>query len=184
MFTDKRITSKYLGKELMKIESGDIFVVDIAMISTIQEQGFVVGDVMRNIDDMYLAKGSEKKPRYVLIFIDEINRFVPKPEIEGRITPVAEQIMRTIVAGRARGTILFSAQQFKSAVHPALHENTGLHIIAKLGMSELSSQVYSMLDESTKMSIVRLNKGELVMVHPAFRHPIRVIFPKASFKNG
>jgi hypothetical protein len=41
-----------------------------------------------------------------------------------------------------------------------------------------------MLDESTKMSIVRLNKGELVMVHPAFRHPIRVIFPKASFKNG
>jgi len=184
MFTDKRITSKYLGKELMKIESGDIFVVDIAMISTIQEQGFVVGDVMRNIDDMYLARGSEKKPRYVLIFIDEINRFVPKPEVEGRITPVAEQIMRTIVAGRSRGTILFSAQQFKSAVHPALHENTGLHIIAKLGMSELSSQVYSMLDESTKMSIVRLNKGELVMVHPAFRHPIRVIFPKASFKNG
>ncbi len=184
MFTDKRITSKYLGKEITKIKPGDIFVVDIALIPTIEEQGFVVGDVMRSVDEMYMARRNEKKPRYILIFIDEINRFISRPEIGGRIAPVAEQIMRTIIAGRSRGTILFTAQQFKSTVHPALHENTGLHIIAKLGISELASRHYSMLDESTKMNIARLNKGELVMVHPAFRHPIRVIFPKASFKNG
>ncbi|HZC88176.1 MAG TPA: hypothetical protein VE199_01040 [Nitrososphaera sp.] len=184
MFTDKRVTSKYVGKEVMKIKPGDIFVVDIAMIPTLEEQSFVVGDVMRNIDEMYLARRSEKKPRYVLIFIDEINRFIPKPQVEGRISPVAEQIMRTVITGRSRGTILFTAQQFKSTVHSALHENTGLHIIAKLGMSELSYPSYSMIDETTKMNIVRLNKGELVMVHPALRHPIRVIFPKASFKKG
>jgi hypothetical protein len=41
-----------------------------------------------------------------------------------------------------------------------------------------------MLDDSTKMNIARLNKGELVMVHPAFRHPIRIIFPKAPFRDG
>lgn len=184
MFTDRRVTSKYLGKEIMKIKSGDVFVIDIAMIPTLEEQGFVVGDVMRSIDEMYLARRSNKKPRYILIFIDEINRFVPKSQLGNRIAPVAEQIMKTVVAGRSRGTVLFSAQQFKSAVNPSLHENTGLHIIAKLGISELSLPPYFMLDESTKMNIVRLNKGELVMVHPAFRHPIRIIFPKASFKSG
>jgi hypothetical protein len=185
MFTDRKVTSKYLGKEITKIKSGDVFVIDIAMIPTLEEQGFVVGDVMRSIDEMYLARRSDKKPRYILIFIDEINRFVPKPQPSAtRINPIAEQIMKTVVAGRSRGTILFSAQQFKSAVNPVLHENTGLHIIAKLGMSELAQPPYSMLDDSTKMNIVRLNKGELVMVHPAFRHPIRVIFPRASFKSG
>jgi hypothetical protein len=40
-----------------------------------------------------------------------------------------------------------------------------------------------MLDESTKMNIVRLNKGELVMIHSAFRHPIKIGFPKATFKE-
>ena len=96
---------------------------------------------------------------------------------------VAEQIMKTLIAGRSRGTILFSAQQFKSATDFRLHENTGLHIIAKLGLSELSAEPYSMIDESTKNNIVRLNKGELVMIHTAFRHPIKIAFPKATFKK-
>ncbi len=119
-------------------------------------------------------------PRYIFAFIDEINRFVPRSA--GNSSAVAEQIMRTVVAGKSRDTILFSAQQFKSSVDPMLHENTGLHIIAKLGMPELSTPPYAMLDASTKANIVRLNRGELVMVHPAFREPIRIIFPNSPFK--
>ena len=91
--------------------------------------------------------------------------------------------MRTLIAGRSRGTVLFSAQQFKSATDSRLHENTGLHITAKLGLSELSTEPYSMIDESTKNNIVRLNKGELVMLHIAFRHPVKIAFPKAAFKK-
>jgi hypothetical protein len=59
-----------------------------------------------------------------------------------------------------------------------------MHMIAKLGMSELSMPPYLMIDKSTKASIARLNKGELVMVHPAFRQPIKILFPKAPFKTG
>jgi hypothetical protein len=186
LFTDRKVRSTYLGKEIMKLKPGDVFVIDIAMIPTVEEQGFVVGDVMKSIDKLYSARqsGTGSKPRFVLIFIDEINRFVPRQRPGNPISPVAEQIMRTMMAGRSRGTILFSAQQFKSAVNPELQENVGMHIIAKLGASELSTEPYSMLDESTKMNIVRLNKGELVMVHPSFRHPIKVIFPKAAFRSG
>jgi DNA helicase HerA-like ATPase len=182
MFIDKKVTSRYLGKEIKKIRRSDVFVIDISMIPTLQEQGFVVGDVMKSIDELYSSRQSGKRPKYILIFVDEINRFIPRPA--RNISAVAEQIMRTIVAGRSRGTILFSAQQFKSTVDPALHESTGMHIIAKLGMSELSAPPYLMIDESTKANIARLNKGELVMVHPAFRQPIKVVFPKAPFKTG
>ncbi|HJU96286.1 MAG TPA: hypothetical protein VJ643_09695 [Nitrososphaera sp.] len=182
MFIDKKVTSRYLGKEIKKIRRTDVFVIDISMIPTLQEQGFVVGDVMKSIDELYSSRQSSRRPKYILIFVDEINRFIPRPA--RNISAVAEQVMRTIVAGRSRGTILFSAQQFKSTVDPALHENTGMHIIAKLGMSELSTPPYLMIDESTKANIVRLNKGELVMVHPAFRQPIKIVFPKAPFKTG
>jgi DNA helicase HerA-like ATPase len=200
MFTDKKITSTYLGKEIKDIRSGDVFVIDVGMISSLEEQAFVVGDVMKSIDEMYSARYynidvNEKngnydtsnkirqKPNYILIFIDEVNRFVPRTQVLGTMSTVAQQIMRTLIAGRSRRTILFSAQQFKSATDYRLHENIGLQVTAKLGLSELSSAPYSMLDESTKKNIARLNKGELVMVHPAFRHPVKITFPRTTFKN-
>ena len=203
MFIDKKKTSTYLGSQIKNIKGGEVFVIDVATISSFEEQAFVVGDVMKSIDEMYSAryynskddnsnnakKQNDKKSvqknqklDYILVFIDEINRYIPKSQ-KGIMNSVSEQIMRTVIAGRTRGTILFSAQQFKSATDYRLQENTDLHITAKLGLSELFTEPYSMLDESTKMNIVRLNKGELVMIHSAFRHPIKIGFPKATFKK-
>ena len=213
LFIDKKVTSTYLGKKIKRIRPGDVFVIDIAMLSSLEEQAFVIGDAMKSIDEIYSAteiasegtsdttndssdnnnirketnkNGNDKKgnkPKYFLIFIDEINRFLPNTGTLGTRNAVAEQIMKTIIAGRSRHTILFSAQQFKSAVDYSLHENTGLHITAKVGLSELSSTPYNIIDQSTKMNIARLNKGELVMVHSAFRHPIKITFPKASLER-
>lgn len=207
LFIDKKVTSTYLGKNIKCIRPGDVFVIDIAMLSSLEEQAFVIGDAMKSIDEIYSAtemasegisgasgdsnnirketnkNGNDKKgnkPKYFLIFIDEINRFLPNSGTLGTRNAVAEQIMKTIIAGRSRHTILFSAQQFKSAVDYSLHENTGLHITAKVGLSELSSTPYNIIDQSTKMNIARLNKGELVMVHSAFRHPIKITFPNSS----
>jgi DNA helicase HerA-like ATPase len=202
MFIDRKITSTYLGKQIRQINSGDVFVIDVGMVSSIEEQSFIVGDVMKSIDEIYsTASGNDNlktdnrnnsknkgtidktKPDYILVFVDEINRFLPKLQSAGRMNAVAEQIMKTLIAGRSRGTILFAAQQFKSATDLRLHENTGLHIIAKQGYPELASEPYSMIDENTKNNIVRLNKGELVMIHTAFRHPIKIAFPKAAFRK-
>jgi uncharacterized protein len=204
MFIDDKITSTYLGKQIRQIKSDDVFVIDLGMVSSIEEQSFIVGDVMKSIDEIYSSasdydydnlrreinnnskskrKSNRTRPDYILVFVDEINRFIPKFQSAGKKNAVAEQIMKTLIAGGSRGTILFSAQQFKSKTELWLHENTGLHIIAKLGLSQLSAEPYDMLDESTKNNIVRLNKGELVMVHTAFRHPIKIAFPKATFKK-
>ena len=202
MFIDKKKTSTYLGNEIKKIKAGEVFVIDVATISSFEVQAFVVGDVMKSIDEMYSSRyynldnnsnnsktGGDKnnvqndqKLLYLLVFVDEINRYIPKSP-NGKMSSVSEQIMRTVIAGRTRGTILFSAQQFKSTTDSRLQENTDLHITAKLGLSEWSTEPYSMLDESTKMNISRLNKGELVMIHSAFRHPIKIGFPKATYKE-
>ncbi|MCD6038434.1 MAG: uncharacterized protein K0S67_2326, partial [Nitrososphaeraceae archaeon] len=120
MFTDKKVTSTYLGKEIKQIKSGDVFVIDVGMISSLDEQSFIVGDVMKSIDEMYSSREyldddsnddknkKEERPKYILIFIDEINRFIPKSEYLGRMNAVSEQIMRTLIAGISRGTILFA----------------------------------------------------------------------------
>jgi DNA helicase HerA-like ATPase len=198
MFVDKKLTSTYLGKEIKGMNSGDVFIIDIAMLSSLEEQSFIIGDVMKSINELYAARSQTNyqneqnerndwaqkiTPKYVLIFIDEVNRFVPNDRPGGKLNAVADQIMKSLIGGRSRGTILFSAQQFKSTVDYALHENTGTHIVAKLGLSELATFPYNSVDKYTKSNIVRLNKGELVLVHPAFRYPIRIKFPKAYFGN-
>ena len=124
LFTDKKVTSTYLGNKIKKIKSGDVFVIDVGTIPSLTEQSFIVGDVMKSIDEMYSSredldnyddnnhdrnrsKSKKRRPKYVLIFIDEINRFLPKSHDTRGMNPVAEQIMRTVIAGGARGTILF-----------------------------------------------------------------------------
>lgn len=204
LFTDKRETSIYLGNEIKKIKGRDVYVIDIAMIPTLEEQSLVIGDVMKNIDELYSSRYSfeeehyinesengveintestQNKPKYIFIFIDEINRFLPHTSSLGQRSTVAEQIIKTIIAGKSRNTILLSAQQFKSAVDPVLHENTGIHMIAKLGLSELSTSSYSMLDDITKGNVAQLDKGEIVMIQPAIRHPIKIVFPRPPFKR-
>ena len=136
MFIDKKKTSTYLGNEIKKIKAGEVFVIDVATISSFEVQAFVVGDVMKSIDEMYSSRyynledviiaiiadidsdknnvQKDQKIHYLLVFVDEINRYIPKSQ-NGKMSSVSEQIMRTVIAGRTRGTILFSAQQFKSA---------------------------------------------------------------------
>ena len=211
LFVDKKITSRYLGKEIRKMKKNEVFVIDIAMLPTLDEQAFVVGDVMKTINEMYSlghvsipdegygagdveideAIEGAKKPKYMVIFIDEINRFLPRGESStsgfgismSNRSAVAEELLKTLITGKSRHCILFSAQQFKSQIEPSLNENTGLHVITKLGLSELSSNSYSMVDDTTKSVINKLHKGEFILVHPAFRHPIKIDIPKPSFKR-
>lgn len=203
-------------------------VIDIAMLSTLEEQAFVVGDVMKTIDEMYSMgevgansfdtrsdqssshkylnhkEGkTKKKPKYVVVLLDEINRFLPhriagggtgmgsivggssgsiSGGTVGRST-VGEELFKTLITGKSRHCILFSAQQFKSQIDPGINENTGLHVLAKLGLSELTTGSYSMIDDVTKSVVSKLHKGEFILVHSAFRHPIKITIPKPMFKK-
>jgi len=200
------------------MKKNEVFVIDIARLPTLDEQAFVVGDVMKTINEMYslghannpdgeydsVGRGDEiddqkeitkkeltKKPKYIVIFIDEINRFLPRGE-SGNMglrmsmsnrSAVAEELLKILITGKSRHCILFSAQQFKSQIDQSINENTGLHVITKLGLSELSSNPYAMVDDTTKSVISKLHRGEFILVHPAFRHPIKIAIPKPTFKK-
>jgi uncharacterized protein len=211
------------------------------MLSNLEEQAFVIGDVMKNIDEIYslgsnlssistpssidsedknqrhinkdkfsdnnntYQKGYDqnnnksednrpmgmKNPKYILIMIDEINRFLPHLEFHGNPmgagtlnrSAVSEEILKTIIAGKSRHIAILSAQQFKSQVDPFLNYNTGLHVTSKLGLSELSTQPYSTIDDTTKSSISKLQKGEIVLIHSAFKHPIKITIPKITYNR-
>ncbi|MGN6614416.1 MAG: hypothetical protein ACTHKC_05185 [Candidatus Nitrosocosmicus sp.] len=241
LFVDNKVTSTYLGKEIKQLKGKDIFVIDIAMLSNLEEQAFVIGDVMKNIDEIYslgsnlssistpssidsedknqrhinkdkfsdnnntYQKGYDqnnnksednrpmemKNPKYILIMIDEINRFLPHLEFHGNPmgagtlnrSAVSEEILKTIIAGKSRHIAILSAQQFKSQVDPFLNYNTGLHVTSKLGLSELSTQPYSTIDDTTKSSISKLQKGEIVLIHSAFKHPIKITIPKITYNR-
>lgn len=241
LFVDNKVTSTYLGKEIKQIKGKDIFVIDIAMLSTLEEQAFVIGDVMKNIDEIYSLGSNissistpfsidsedknqrhmdkdkvsdnnnmyqerydqnnnksednrhmeKKNPKYILIMIDEINRFLPHLEFHGNPlgagtsnrSAVSEEILKTVIAGKSRHIAILSAQQFKSQVDPFLNYNTGLHVTSKLGLSELSTQPYSLIDDTTKSSISKLQKGELVLIHSAFKHPIKITIPKIAYNR-
>lgn len=208
LFVDQKKKSIYLGDQIKKIKANEIFVIDVSAIPSVEEQAFVIGDVFKSINELYsighasrmnqmessitqsdIKKGPSAKkkseiPKYMVIFLDEINRFVPKSQHMSRLNPVADQIMRFVIEGRSRCNILLSAQQFKSETDFRLQENIGLHVIGKLGITELlAGPYYSMIDEQVKRNIARLERGEMIMVHPAFRHPIKIWFPDSSYQR-
>ena len=208
IFVDKKKKSIYLGDEIKKIKANEIFVIDVSAIPSVEEQAFVIGDVFKSINELYsighasrinqadsripksdIKKGKRHKkkseiPKYMIIFLDEINRFVPKSQHMSRLNPVADEIMRFVIEGRSRCNILLSAQQFKSETDFRLQENIGLHVIGKLGITELlAGPYYSMIDEQVKRNIARLERGEMIMVHPAFRHPVKIWFPDSSYQR-
>src|SRR5215217_3052601 len=101
MFIDKKKTSTYLGNEIKKIKAGEVFVIDVATISSFEVQAFVVGDIMKSIDEMYSSRYYDlddnnsnntntdsdennvqngQKLHYLLVFVDEINRYIPKSQ--------------------------------------------------------------------------------------------------------
>lgn len=227
LFVDKKVTSTYLGNEVKRLKKNEVMVIDIAMLSTLEEQAFVVGDVIKTIDEMYSlgeadsyplnAKSDQesgsiilsentgknkKKPKYIVILLDEVNRFLPhriaigsgmggsgssslagNSGSSGSRSTVGEELFKTLITGKSRHCILFSAQQFKSQIDPGINENTGLHVLAKLGLSELTTGSYSMIDDVTKSVVSKLHKGEFILVHSAFRHPIKITIPKPMFKK-
>jgi len=180
LFVSTRRHEVYLGEEIKKLRGGQVYVIDIFKVSPSEERAaFVVGDVLRGIEEMY-SEGSDSWPEKVILLVDELNKYAPRGT---QPAPVAEQVIEIARTGRSRGAVLFGAEQFKSEVHEQVYENAATHIIGRTGSSELASHPYSFLDKETKNNVTRLEKGELVLVHAAFRRPVKIVFPLPSYRR-
>ena len=184
LFVNQRSQKEvYLGEEVKRIKAGEIYVIDIAKITDEREQAFIIGDVMRALDEMYGERESKDIPQKIIILIDELNRYAPRTGFSGEISPVTEQIREIARTGRSRGTILFTAEQFKSSVDSQIIENSAMQVVGRSGSAELNSGVYRFLDDEIRDIATRLKQGELIISHPTFRKSIKIRFPKPYYKR-
>lgn len=182
LFTDNRTSREdNLSEKLRDIEGGNTYVIDIAKLAD-NEQAFVFGDIVKTIYAMF-AEDDEtfNLPKKVIIFVDELNKYAPAGMKD---SPLIEQILDISERGRSLGVVLFSAQQFMSAVHSRVTGNAATKVLGRTSSSEIMQPDYRFLDNDLKMSLTRLTKGELLLQHAIFRQPVKISFPKPAYKQN
>lgn len=173
-----------LAEQIREIEGGNTYVVDIARLND-EEQKLVFGDVLRTVYELK-AEDPENRtskkpiPEKVIFFVDELNKYAPSGT---RGSPILEQVLDIAERGRSLGVVLFSAQQFMSAVHSRVTGNCATKILGRVGASEISTPDYRFLDDDLKMNLTRLGKGELIVTHAVYRQPVKIIFPRPAYRQ-
>jgi DNA helicase HerA-like ATPase len=126
---------------------------------------------------------TEDLPEKVIIFVDELNKYAPATA-RGQETPILDQVLDIAERGRSFGIVLFSAQQFLSAVHPRVVGNAATKILGRTDSSEINEGPYRFIDKEVRGHLTQLNKGELILSHPIYRQPVKITFPRPPFQQG
>jgi DNA helicase HerA-like ATPase len=183
IFVDSLATQdKILSEEFLKIKGGHVYVVDIARLQE-HEQMLVFGDLLKTVYSLKSDPPEERTdpvPEKVIFFVDELNKYAPSGS---RTSPLTDLVLEIAERGRSLGVILFSAQQFMSGVHSRVTGNCATKIIGRSGSSEVMQSDYKFLDDDIKSNVTRLAKGELLLTHAVYRQPVKIIFPRPSFKQ-
>ncbi len=176
---------KVLSEELMKIKGGHTYVVDITKLHD-EEQTLVFGDIIKTLYKVK-SEGAEDEqgnsvegPEKILIFVDELNKYAPSGR---QSSPIINQVLEIAERGRSLGLILFSAQQFMSAVHSRVTGNTATKVLGRSGSAEITMSDYRFLPDELKNSLTRLAKGELLLSHAIYRQPIKIAFPLPAYRQ-
>lgn len=178
-----------LREEVSKITKNDVFVIDIAKLEE-DMQGFIFGDVVKAVYDLKLGQGEDRPdedsiPTKIIIFVDELNKYASKDVPKS--SPILRQILDITERGRSLGIILFSAEQFKSAIHDRVKGNCATHAYGRTNEIEISKDDYRFVPSVYKNMMTRLNQGEYIVQNPLFRSLLNIKFPNPVYrqhKNG
>jgi len=116
-----------------------------------------------------------------IIFVDELNKYtstdIPKN------SPILRQILDITERGRSLGIILFSAEQFKSAIHDRVKGNCSTHAFGRTNAIEISKRDYRFIPSVYKNMMTRLSPGEYIIENPIFRSLLNIKFPNPLYKQ-
>jgi hypothetical protein len=118
---------------------------------------------------------------HVIVFVDELNKYAPA---DGPDTYVRRMLVDLSERGRYLGLVLFSAQQFRSQVLRRVTGNAGTALYGRMDGDELAGAGYATLSAATRVKLATLPKGELMLRHPHFTHPVFVRFPRPAILSG
>ena len=118
---------------------------------------------------------------HVVVFVDELNKYAPA---DGPDTYVRTMLLDIAERGRYLGLVLFSAQQFRSQVQRRVVGNAATTLLGRMDGDELALPGYATISPATRARLASLPKGELLVRHPHFTHPVFVRFPRPAVLSG
>ena len=173
-----------LGEALKHIRKDEVHVIDIAKLNE-DMQGFVFGDTIRTIYNLQLGQYSDDPdvdpPKKIVIFIDELNKYASTDTPKS--SPILRQILDIAERGRSLGIILFSAEQFRSAIHNRVTGNCSTHAYGRTNAIEIAKPDYKFVPAVYKNMMTRLKQGEYIIQNPVFRSLLNIKFPKPVYKQ-
>jgi DNA helicase HerA-like ATPase len=141
---------------------------------------------MRTVYGLYSGESlpfdTYEPPDKVIIFVDELNKYAPARGQSDR-SPILDQVLDVAERGRSFGIILFSAQQFMSAVHGRVTGNSATKVLGRTDSAEINTGNYRFLAQDIRNHLTRLDKGELILSHPIYRQPVKIHFPRPAYQT-
>lgn len=178
----------YLSDEVLNINGGEMMVVDIAGL-TEQLQCLVFGDIIRSVYSLkhgdYDQDDRSSKmpvPQRIIIFVDELNKYAPSTSSKN--SPLLANLLDITERGRSEGVVLFSAEQFRSAIHERIKGNCGTNVYGRTNAIEVSRPDYKFVPTVYANMMARLKKGDLILHHPVFKTLLKIQFPFPSYNQG
>lgn len=173
-----------LEDSLKHIKKNEVHVIDIAKLNE-DMQGFVFGDAIRTIYDLQLGQYSEdddvNPPKKIVIFIDELNKYASQDTPKS--SPILHQVLDIAERGRSLGIILFSAEQFRSAIHSRVTGNCSTHAYGRTNAIEIAKADYKFVPAVYKNMMTRLKQGEYIVQNPIFRSLLSIKFSEPIYKQ-
>lgn len=173
-----------IGDAMKYIKKNEVHVIDIAKLSE-DKQAFVFGDAIRTLYDLQLGQYSGDEgvnpPSRIVVFIDELNKYASKEVPKN--SPILKQVLDVAERGRSLGVILFSAEQFRSAIHDRVIGNCSTHAYGRTNSIEVSKSDYKSVPAVYKNMMTRLKQGEYIIQNPIFRSLLNIKFPKPIYKQ-
>lgn len=177
---DKDDTNDLTSHIFDNLKPNDVKIIDIAQLDP-SIQGFVFGDVIQQVVERMSAK-DENTPDQIVIFVDELNKYasndVPKT------SPILRHLLDITERGRALGIILFSVEQFRSAIHDRVKGNCANSAYGRTNFVEVTKPDYHFFGNIYKNMMTRLAPGEYIISNPALRSLVSIEFPYPTFKSN
>ena len=171
----------FLSDEIKDIQAGQVCVVDIAKLDE-QVQCFVFGDVIKSIYELKMGETERDEneiPNKIIVFVDELNKYAPSNAPKN--SPILNYILEITERGRSMGIVLFSAEQFRSAIHDRAKGNCSTNVYGRTNAIETSKSDYRYVPKQYTNMMTRLDKGDLLIEHPVFRTLLKISFPYPSY---
>ncbi len=162
------------------LKGGDVMVVDITMLDD-NNQSFVFGCVARAIWEMKFNTDRPNIPKKVIIFVDELNKYASNDTPKN--SPILHQLLDITERGRSLGIILFSVEQFRSAIHDRVKGNCATSAYGRTNAIEVSKADYRYIPKVYQNMMTRLPAGEYIISNPALRSLVNVKFPYNTYKQ-